>query len=218
MRTDRSSLRKERERAVPSGRSTSSRRSREFGWERMGGERMGGAFGQSWVGSRAISEVFPLARAHQIYKVRWTTKEHIPRVAPRNELHRGRDRPVGELRGQTATAIAPGGKTSAKAHRFESCSARIKTCSAHVDARFHTERFSGSVDWVRLPGCDLFSSRHVVRAVKELDSKSIGLCPRRFESCTCRERPPPGFSSVGRAVDCSGVHTDSINWSPVRFR
>jgi hypothetical protein len=75
---------------------------------------MGGAFGQSWVGSRAISEVFPLARAHQIYKVRWTTKEHIPRVAPRNELHRGRDRPVGELRGQTATAIAPGGKTSAK--------------------------------------------------------------------------------------------------------
>ena len=63
-----------------------------------------------------------------------------------------------------------------------------------------------------------FSSRHVVRAVKELDSKSIGLCPRRFESCTCRERPPPGFSSVGRAVDCSGVHTDSINWSPVRFR
>ena len=51
-----------------------------------------------------------------------------------------------------------------------------------------------------------FSPRHVVRAVKELDSKSIGLCPRRFESCTCRERPPPGFSSVGRAVDCSGVH------------
>ena len=35
-----------------------------------------------------------------------------------------------------------------------------------------------------------FSSRHVVRAVKEMDSKSIGLCPRRFESCTCRERPP----------------------------
>ena len=28
--------------------------------------------------------------------------------------------------------------------------------------------------------------RHFVRVVKELDSKSIGLCPRRFKSCRCR--------------------------------
>ena len=26
---------------------------------------------------------------------------------------------------------------------------------------------------------------HRVRAVKEVDSKSTGLCPRRFESCRC---------------------------------
>ena len=28
--------------------------------------------------------------------------------------------------------------------------------------------------------------RHLVREVKEADSKSAGLCPRRFESCRCR--------------------------------
>ena len=30
--------------------------------------------------------------------------------------------------------------------------------------------------------------RHLVRVVKEMDLKSIGLCPRRFESCRCRRK------------------------------
>ena len=28
--------------------------------------------------------------------------------------------------------------------------------------------------------------RQLVRVVKETDSKSVGQCPRKFESCSCR--------------------------------
>lgn len=36
--------------------------------------------------------------------------------------------------------------------------------------------------------------RQFVRVVKETDSKSVGLCPRKFESCSCRFFAPLFFS------------------------
>ena len=41
--------------------------------------------------------------------------------------------------------------------------------------------------------------RHLVREVKEADSKSAGLCPRRFESCRCRS----SFVEVGSVAEWS---------------
>ena len=37
-------------------------------------------------------------------------------------------------------------------------------------------------------------TRQFVRVVKETDSKSVGLCPRKFESCSCRFFAPLFFS------------------------
>ena len=43
-------------------------------------------------------------------------------------------------------------------------------------------------------------ARPSVRAVKEMDSKSIGLCPRRFESCTCREIAEPVIAQLAERL------------------
>ena len=52
-----------------------------------------------------------------------------------------------------------------------------------------------------------FAQRHCVRAVKEMDPKSIGLCPQRFESPRCRWRcgsGGPRHGSLRQPRSCLG--------------
>ena len=48
--------------------------------------------------------------------------------------------------------------------------------------RGQTQDLMQYASWVRIPLCAWYR----VRVVKEIDLKSIGLCPRRFESCRYR--------------------------------
>jgi hypothetical protein len=79
--------------------------------------------------------------------------------------------------------------------------------------------------WVRVPPGVVYpvsfpvpatSSSRRTQAVKGVDPKSTGLCPRRFESCRLRIWPPVAQrSSIGRACDC---RCPAITGSLVRFR
>ena len=53
-----------------------------------------------------------------------------------------------------------------------------------------------------------------VRVVKETDSKSVGLCPRRFESCRCRfwpaDRQKKGVKTISRREDRWSVRVSIV--------
>ena len=52
-----------------------------------------------------------------------------------------------------------------------------------------------------------FFYRHCGRAVKEMDSKSIGLCPQGFESPRCRSFTPRNSSRFAVAIFCADARS-----------
>ena len=60
-------------------------------------------------------------------------------------------------------------------------------------------------------------TRQFVRVVKETDSKSVGLCPRKFESCSCRFFAPLFFSFRFILLDRVSFHFSLPHHSSLDF-